>query len=108
MGLEDSSIPQRRGSAANCGINSLQHDGFVREEKLAVPLRLSAARDDGERFTLVQIVLPVGKVNSQAEEVPSQDARHAGADYAWVRGRYMLIIGSPVDVELFLPLWVLH
>lgn len=65
MGFEDDRIPQGRGSATNSGVDSLQHDGLVRAEQLAVPPRLFAARDDGQRLPLVQVVLPVGKVDSK-------------------------------------------
>lgn len=78
----------------------------VRLNQGLVPLWRFAPRDHGYGLSLVQIRLPVGEVDYDAEIVPRQHARQARTDQPWI-GRLDMLVRLLVDVEVFdLPLLV--
>jgi len=71
-------------------------------DEILVPVWVLAARDHRDRLAVVEVLLPVRKVDNGAEIIPCEDASHAGAYVERVEWSDVLV-GFLVDSEEVLP-----
>ena len=72
MRLEDSNVPEWT-------FKGLSDNGSVGLNQGLIPEGLSPSWDDAQKLALVQMILPVSKINYYTQRVPSQYARGTAA-----------------------------
>lgn len=84
-------------------VDGSDHDIGIAGEELGVPLGILASRDDGQRFSVFKVALPVGEIQDDVEVVPSQETTHARA-YDLRVDLFDVLVRVSVDLDSVLPL----
>ena len=92
--LQNSCVPQRVA-------DRFVDDGCVCGDQVRVPFWCAAAGDHGDWVSAIEMRLPVGEVDDQAEVVRCHDAGHTAAGVGRIRTADVLV-GCLVDDEALL------
>lgn len=84
MQLKDACMPQGI-------VDGPPNDTSISSNEVVVPLGSLATRYHGNGVACIKILLPMGKVQHQAQVVPCEDAREAGAQLCCVGILYVLV-----------------